>query len=68
MENNDFIFDITDVDIDISLDRSKRHKFLNANLAGGDYNKKIKINDTIVIINFLSTEKLNCKSILKVLN
>ncbi len=65
MLNNDFIFDITDVDIDICV---KKVQCLLDSIKSGCYNKNIKVNDTIIFMNFLSNEKLNSKSIIKILD
>ncbi len=67
MKNNDFVFDITQFDIDISLDSTEKNiKLLEC------YNiysniSKIKFNDTLVDMNFIGAEKLGAKSIIKVL-
>lgn len=68
MENKNFIFDITNIDIDLSLDKSERVKNILEKFESASYSQKIKVNGTVIYMNFLSTEKLNSKSILKVLN
>ncbi len=67
MKNNDLIFDITDVDIDISLDKTERLKCFLDNKESGCYNRNIRANDTKIFMNFLSDEKLSSKVIAKVL-
>ncbi len=67
MENKNFIFDITNIDIDLSLDKSERVKKVLEKFESVSYSQKIKVNDTVIYMNFLSTEKFNSKSILKVL-
>lgn len=68
METIDFTFDITNVKVDVTLDREKRlKKFIEENNCF-NYNKKIKINNTTVYLNFLTDDKLSSKSILKVIS
>ncbi len=67
MKNNDFIFDITNIDIDLTLDKKEKIENILETIKKCTYNKKIKVNDTIVEMNFLTMEKLSSKAILKIL-
>ncbi len=75
MQNNDLILDITTVNVDLELDKNLRLKsalkeFHDSNHNNNNYNEhnnKIKINDTVVTLNYIGTEKLSAKPILKVL-
>lgn len=67
MDNKDYIWDLTDVNIDLSLDKKQRIKELLKTIDKTKYNKKIKVNNTVVNLNFLGVDKLSPKSILKVL-
>lgn len=65
MDKNKFAFDITDVSVDIMLDKKERHESILKSMGNINYDKKIKVNDTIIYLNFLSNEELSSKSILK---
>ncbi len=68
MENVNFVFDITKIDIDLSLDKPERIKKVLENVDIINYNKKIMVNGTVIYMNFLSDEKLKSSIIMKVLN
>lgn len=67
MEKNDLIFDITNIDIDLSLGKKDRLVNILDSIKHCTYNGKIKVNDTVIEMNFLGMEKLSSKAILKVL-
>lgn len=67
MDKQNFIFDISNVDFDIMLDKKQRYEHILKDINNMNYNKKIKVNDTIIHLNFLSDEKLSSKSILKII-
>ncbi len=68
MKKNDFVFDITNIDINLPLDKSEIIKSCVDIVKLEGYNKKVKINGTVVDMKFLSNEKLSSKVIVKILN
>lgn len=67
MENKDLILDVTNINIYVKLEKQERIKKFSKDVDNVQYSKKIKVNNTIIYLNFLSEEKLNSKTILKVL-
>ncbi len=67
MENENFVFDITHIDIDLSLDKAERVKELFENSEVCVYKKIVKVNKTKIYLNFLGKDKLTSKEIMKVL-
>lgn len=67
MENKDLILDTTNVNIDVKLEKNERIEKFTKDIDNVKYTEKIKVNNTIIYLNFLSKDKLNSKTILKVL-
>lgn len=67
MNKNDLVFDVTNINIDLKEEKDERLRKLLYEIGTQGYNKKIRINNTIVHLNFLSEEKLQSEVILKVL-
>ncbi len=67
MKNENIIFDITDIDIDLLSDKNERMKYIEEKIGITDCIKKYKINGTIVEMNFNNMQKLNSKIIMKAL-
>ncbi len=64
MEDREFVLDITNMDIDITLDKRERALAALESLKNGTYNKKIEVNGTVVSLNFLSDKRLDSEMIL----
>ncbi len=61
---NDFdILDITNINIDLQNEKELRAKELLNNIDFKKYNKIIKVNDTIIYMDFLSIDKISTKMI-----
>ncbi len=61
-----YILDVRDLNIDLTLDKESRFLKIQKSNNMTNYNGKIKVNDTIMDINFTNTKKITSKSILKV--
>lgn len=66
--NNSCTLDITNLDIDLEVDKEARFLKLLRNNDISNYNGKVKVNNTVIEVKFAETSKITSKSILKLFN
>ncbi len=66
--NNSCTLDITNLDIDLEVDKEARFLKLLRNNDISNYNGKVKVNNTVIEVKFAETSEITSKSILKLFN